>query len=645
MLVKIREHKGYFFTGLLIVWFALSKAFAFKQTLELDVAQNTKFTTAIGDLANSISGNRTKSPAFIYFFNPIRLFINNFVDVFRHLFSIPQNGNSGPIIGWFGVVLIMGFAALVTSRARVAILVVTLLVGCGLLGMWPDTMDTISMTIAAVLLSLAIGIPMGIWAGLSDRVLKLVTPILDLAQILPTMVYLAPLAIFFMIGEAAATVATMIYSIPIAIRITSHAIRSLNFSPIEASISMGATEKQTLRKVQLPMAKQMIVLGINQTVMAALSFVVIAALIAAPGLGKPVVYALTIQNTGQGLVAGLAVVFLAILLDRATSAAATKQKSFIPPTEKQVRARRITLGISGLVTLVGVFMSHSIKSLGNFPTTIDIATPIAKATNTFVNFLVNDISFSTVAFKDLISNWVLNPIENMLAQSPWFLTLSMFVVIAFVLAGTRIAILTFVLLMGIVGTGLWFDSMITLTQTIVATMLTMIVGVALGIWVGRNKRVDALLKPFMDAGQTMPAFVYLVPVLGLFGPTRFTAIATGIVYSIPVVVKIVGEGIRSVPESMVEAATAAGSNVRQIITKVQLPSAKKAIMLAANQGMIFVLAVIVIGGFVGSGGLGYLVIMGSSKPELAGKGLVAGLAILILGVTIDRIAQTASRRI
>ena len=92
------------------------------------------------------------------------------------------------------------------------------------------------------------------------------------------------------------------------------------------------------------------------------------------------------------------------------------------------------------------------------------------------------------------------------------------------------------------------------------------------------------------------------------------------------------------------AATAAGSNVRQIITKVQLPAAKKAIMLSANQGMIFVLAVIVIGGFVGSGGLGYLVIMGSSKPELAGKGLVAGLVILLLGVAIDRVAQSASRR-
>jgi glycine betaine/proline transport system permease protein len=437
----------------------------------------------------------------------------------------------------------------------------------------------------------------------------------------------------------------MVYSIPISIRITSHAIRTLNFSPVEASISMGATEKQTLRKVQLPMAKQMIVLGINQTVMAALSFVVIAALIAAPGLGKPVVAALTIQNTGRGLVAGLAVVAMAILLDRATSAAAVKQKSFIPPTDKQIAARRRNITISGLVTLAIVIASHFVEKLQTFPASFNIAKPVEDVTNRFVDFLVNDVSWATVGFKDFISIWVLNPIEDMLARAPWFMTLSMFVIVALVLAGTRVAFLTFALLMGIVATGLWFDSMVTLTQTIVATLLTMIVGVVLGIMVGRSKRMDSLLRPFMDAGQTMPAFVYLVPMLGLFGPTRFTAIATGIVYSIPVVVKIVGEGIRTVPETIIEAATAAGSNVRQIITKVQLPSAKKALLLAANQGMIFVLAVIVIGGWVGAGGLGYLVIMGSSKPELTGKGLVAGLAILILGVTIDRIAQAAARRV
>ncbi len=644
MLAKLQQRKGYALLTLIALWFLLAKIFQGRDTLEISVADNTPVTSAFEEAANSIRGNRTKSAIFIYFFNPIRLLINGFVESIRVLISVPVNGAAAPYIGWFGVIAIVAFIVYATSRLRIALLAVALLLGCGALGMWQFTMDTIAMTIAAVLLSLLFGIPLGIWAGLSDRVLKALTPFLDLAQILPTLVYLAPLALFFMIGVAAATVATMIYSIPITIRITSHAIRSLNFSPVEASISMGATDKQTLGKVQLPMAKQMIVLGINQTVMAALSFVVIAALIAAPGLGKPVIEALTIRNTGRGFVAGLAVVFVAIMLDRATSAAAKKQQSFIPPTEKQLKARRVKIAVSGLFAVIAAIASNFVSALATFPASFNIAKPVEDVTNRFTEFLTTDFYFLTVGFKDFISLWVLNPIENVLAQAPWYLTITMIVLIALILGGIRVAILSFALLMLIVFSGIWFDAMITLTQTIVATILTMVVGIALGIWVGRSNRADTLLRPFLDAGQTLPAFVYLVPMLGLFGPTRFTAIATGIIYSIPVVVKIVGEGIRAVPASIVEAATAAGSNVRQIITKVQLPASKKALLLATNQGMIFVLAVIVIGGFVGSGGLGYLVILGGSKPELQGKGLVAGLVILLLGVIIDRIAQAAARR-
>ena len=627
-----------------MVWIAFSRIFQGDQTLELATSDNTAFTTSVGDVAASIRGNRTKSAAFIYFFNPIRAAINGFVEIIRSIISVPSGNSIIPVIGWFGVVAIVAFAVYATSKLRTALLAVSLLLACGALGMWQFTMDTLAMTLASVLLSLLFGIPLGIWAGLSDRVLKILTPFLDLAQILPTLVYLAPLALFFLIGTASATIATMVYSIPIAIRITAHAIRNLNQSPIEAALSMGSTPKQTLTKVQLPMAKQMIILGVNQTVMAALSFVVIAALIGAPGLGKPVVDALIIRNVGQGFVAGFAVVFVAILLDRSTSAAAKAQEGFIPMTSQQIQRGRIKRGLAGLAAIAAIFASRSVLSLAVWPGSINIAQQVEDVTNHVTKWVTTNLYIFTVGFKDFISNWVLNPIETLLAFSPWFVTLSAIVLIAAVIGGIRVAMLATGLLALIVLSGLWHEAMITLTQTIVATLLTMSIGIALGIWVGRSVRAERILRPFLDAGQTLPAFVYLIPMLGLFGPTRFTAIATGIVYSIPVVVKIVSEGIRAVPVAMIEAATVAGSTVRQIITKVQLPAAKKAILLATNQGMIFVLAVVVIGGFVGSGGLGYLVILGGSKPDLQGKGLVAGFAILLLGVTIDRIAQASARR-
>lgn len=644
MLQRVAERKGWVLLGLFVVWVVLSRLFHGVATLELPVAENTSVTTAFGEAAASIRGNRTTSPAFVYVFNPLRVFITGFVDLLRAVISVPAGGAVIPLVGWLGVVGIVAFVVYATSRLRVMVLAVSLLLGCAALGMWQHTMDTFAMTAAAVILSLAIGIPLGVWAGLSDRVLKVLTPFLDLAQILPTLVYLAPLALFFLIGEASATIATMVYSIPIAIRITSHAIRTINYAPVEASESMGATDRQTLLKVQLPMAKQMIVLGVNQTVMAALSFVVIAALIAAPGLGKPVVQALTIRNVGEGFVAGLAVVFVAIMLDRSTSAAAKKQVSFVPPTPAQIKRRRINVGIAGLLAVVSVVLSRSMMWAAVWPEQLDVSKQVSDVTNTAVHWITTNLYFITSGFKDFISYTVLNFIEDTLAQSPWFLTFGAITLVAWILAGTRIAALAAGLMALIVGSGLWFEAMITLTQTIVATMLTMIFGVALGVWVGRSDRADAALRPFMDAGQTMPAFVYLIPMLGLFDATRFTAIATGIVYSIPVVVKIVGEGIRAVPGGIIEAATAMGSNTWQLITKVQLPAAKKSLLLATNQGMIFVLAVIVIGGFVGAGGLGYLVILGGSKPDLQGKGLVAGAVILLLGVMIDRIAQATAKR-
>ena len=630
--------------GVFVVWIILSRIFSGKLTLEIAVPQNTPFTSFVGELARSIRANRTDGFAFKYFFNPIRQTIDTFVTSIREIISIPAQGSTIPLIGWFGVIVLIGFVVFAISNLKTAILAMTLTLACGALGLWTYSMDTLAMTIAAVSLSLAIGIPVGIAAGRSDFVLKLVTPILDLAQILPTLVYLAPLALFFLIGPASATIATMVYSIPIAIRLTAFGIRGVAKSPVEASVSMGSTSIQSLAKVQLPMAKKTIVLGVNQTVMAALSFVVIAALIGAPGLGKPVIEALIIRNVGEGFVAGFAVVFLAIMLDRSTTAAVVKQNTFVPPSPAQQLRRKIGLTAAGIFTIISIFLSRQFAWAAYFPKDFDFSKPVANAADVAVHWTTETFDFFTTGLIKVVTRGILNPLEALLSNAPWFLTVLAITAISAIIGGFRSSLITVVLLLAIAGSGLWFDTMITFAQTIVATMLTMLIGVSLGIWVGRSEKANRIIRPIMDAGQVLPAFVYLIPMLGFFGPARFTAIATGIVYSIPVVVKIVGQGIRDVPVTIIEAATSAGSTTRQLITKVQLPAIKNSLLLATNQGLIFVLAVVVIGGFVGAGGLGYLVILGSSKPELQGKGLVAGLAILLLGVMIDRIAQYAVRR-
>jgi glycine betaine/proline transport system permease protein len=646
----VDEHVPEFFrrkwvliVGLLIAWFVLGRIFRGVHTLDLPNAEDTPTTAFLGDMAANIRAARAENPVFVYVFNPFRQGIESFIEVIRLTISEPASGAVIPLIGWFGVLALIGFIVFATSNWRTSLLSMVLILGCGILGMWTYSMDTLALTLGAVILSLAIALPIGIWAGLNDKVMTAVRPILDLAQITPTLVYLAPLALVFLIGVAAATIATMIYSIPIGIRITAHAIRSLHNGPIEAAESMGSTRWQKLTKVQLPMAKRTIILGVNQTTLAALSFVVIAALIGAPGLGEPIVRALSIRSIGDGVTAGLAVVLLAIMLDRATTAAVVKSNQ-IPLTGQPLLRRRIGLIVAGIATIVAILLSRQQLWAAVFPDALNFNEAIGGGADSFTEWFTSTFYFFTTTFNETFTVYILNPIEYLLADSPWYLTVIMISVIAAIIGGRGVALLSAVLLLLIVWIGLWNDTMITLTQVLMATVIVMVIGVALGVAAGRSEKVERVLKPFLDAGQTLPAFVYLVPVLALFGPTRFAAIVCGVFYAAPVVVRIVADGVRGVPKEMVEAAIASGSSTTQVVTKVQLPASKKSLLLGANQGLIFVLAVVIIGALVGAGGLGYLVLQGASKPELQGKGLAAGLAIVLLGIVMDRIAHSSAKR-
>ena len=194
------------------------------------------------------------------------------------------------------------------------------------------------------------------------------------------------------------------------------------------------------------------------------------------------------------------------------------------------------------------------------------------------------------------------------------------------------------------GVGLWQDSMVTLAMTLVATVMVMIFGVIVGVWMGRSRRADAFIRPILDALQTMPPLVYLVPALALFPVGRFLAIVAAVLYAAPVAIKITADGIRGVAVTTVEAAHSLGSSRWQMVSKVQVPMSKGSIVLAANQGLLFVLSMVVIGGLVGGGALGFLVINGFSQREDFGKGLAAGIAITALGIMLDRITvHTAAR--
>ncbi|WP_328975258.1 ABC transporter permease [Streptomyces canus] len=630
--------------AILVVWLVLFAVLRGKQTLSLAAADLTDLHRWLNDVNDSIGANRNSNPLFLYGFNEIRLVIDNLVTFVQDLISQPSGDRPLPQIGWLGVVGLAGYVSWAVANWRVALLAVAGFTFLGLQGLWQESMDTLALTLSAVLVALLFALPLGVWAGLSERANRIVTPFLDFMQTMPTFVYLAPLTLFFLIGGASATIATVIYAAPPAIRITAHAIRSVPATTVEAAASMGATRRQSLLKVLLPMSKRTVVMGINQTIMAALAMVTIAALIDAPGLGKTVVQALQSLDVGTAFNAGLAIVVMAIVLDRVTTAASGRAEAARRSGSALLKWRRHLLAAGGVVAAVLVYLSHTYLWAAEFPGDGSTGSNIAKAADNVTTWAQDNLSGLTNGFRDAITNGLLNPFQTLLTDSPWWLVGAALIGIAVVLGGWRAGITTAVCVGLLVATGVWSDGMTTLASTVVATVLVMLLGVVFGVWMGRSALVDRMVRPTLDAAQVMPPFVYLVPFLALFGATRFTAIVAAIVYAAPVAIKIIADGVRTVPATTVEAATSTGCNTWQIITKVQLPMARSALTLATNQGLIYVLSMVVVGGLVGAGALGYDVVAGFSQGQLYGKGLAAGLAIVLLGVMFDRITQAAARR-
>ncbi|MFZ0142403.1 MAG: ABC transporter permease subunit, partial [Aeromicrobium sp.] len=669
--------------AIVVVWVGLWLALRGTQTRELGFQDTTGFHTWLNEIRDWVQLNGPGNWFFGGVLGTIGDVFNAVFEILQKLISIAATPRPVPEIGWLGVVAIAAWITWAVAGIRSTILVTVSMLFFGIFGLWSESMDLLLVTILSVLVCFVLGLPTGIMMARNKTLSTVVTPVLDIMQTMPPFAYLAPIALGFGIGPTTGIVLTVIYAFPPLVRITEHGIRSVPATTIEAARSMGLTNRQMLRQVQLPMARRTIVVGINQSMMAALSMATIAALVNGPGLGKPVVAALQVQNIGAASVAGIAIVLMAIMLDRTTTAASERSESqgrsgiasvsgpgvmlagialeALPRWAKEdagkgVRRPRLTTagrwmvrGVWAIPVIVAVVLSRSQINLAAFPDRevwpflkpID-GQSLSKGINNLSDWVIDKVDVVTLAVKDGVTNGVINPFQELLADSPWWLMGVVILAIAFVLGGVRPLIISAVCLAIIFATGLWNDSMVTLAMTLIATVLVMAVAVVLGVGMGRSRRTDTIIRPFLDAFQTIPPFVYLVPALALFGVGRFTAIMAALAYAVPIATKLVADGIRGVSPTTVEAAMASGITRWQMITKVQLPMAREALVLATNQGILYVLSMVVIGGMVGGGSLGYIVVSGFSQDQLFGKGLAAGIAITALGVMLDRIARHAA---
>jgi glycine betaine/proline transport system permease protein len=229
-------------------------------------------------------------------------------------------------VPWFVIILLVGFAGWkLVGNLKTEILFMGFLLVIGLFGYWDLSMQTLALVIASVLFALLVGLPLGIVMARSDRAENIFKPILDAMQTMPSFVYLIPALMFFGMGKVPAMFATIIYAVPPVIRLTNVGIRTVDVEAVEAAKAFGATKKQILFDVQLPLAKPSIMVGINQTTMMALAMVVIGSMIGAKGLGMEVLLAIGRIEVGRGFEAGISIVFLAVIIDRITHSLSVKK--------------------------------------------------------------------------------------------------------------------------------------------------------------------------------------------------------------------------------------------------------------------------------------------------------------------------------
>jgi glycine betaine/proline transport system permease protein len=584
----------------------------------------------LGRTSDWIIDNRDSHPLFLYFFGHVsNAVVISVRAVYLGLLAV----------GWAGVTAIGALIAWRVAGVRLALGTALAFLACGALGMWVPTMQTLALMIVAVVTSVVVGALLGLAAGLSDRMDRALRPVLDTMQVLPAFAYLLPVVLVFGIGVPAAVLATVVYAAPPMARLTALGLRGADKEVLEAVESLGSTARQRLLTARIPLARKELLLGVNQTIMMALSMAVIASVIGAGGLGDRVYQALASVDVGAALAAGIPIVLLAVVLDRVTAAAGAGLGEEPKPRAYWLFALAAAAAVAVAGRLAGRLEWPDAWSL-------NIAEPVNRAVDWMTDHLYSGVPVigGTADWAGRFTTWVLDPLRDGLQWLPWWSVLLVVAALAWLIGTWRTA-LTAVFAMAAIGVlGVWKPSLDTLSQVLAAVAVTLVLGIATGIAAARSDRFERLLRPVLDVFQTMPQFVYLIPVVALFGVGRAPAVAAAVVYALPAVVRITTQGLRQVDPAALESARSLGATSGQQLRQVQLPLARPALLLAVNQGVVLVLAVVIIGGLVGGGALGYDVVFGLAQGDLA-TGLVAGAAIVCLGLMLDRVTQPTERRV
>lgn len=548
-------------------------------------------------------------------------------------------------------------------------------------GYWNESMSTLSLVAISVPLALMMGGAIGLLANEYPRFKGPVQSVLDVMQTIPTFAYLTPLLVLFGFGPVVGLIASAIYAAPPMARNVILGLERVDPEVREAAIMSGGTRSQQLFQVEIPTASQQIMVGVNQCLMAALSMVIIAAVIGGfNDIGWEVLLTMRKAQFGQALLAGLVIVVFAVVIDRMSGALAQQREYY----DRRVVWALVAGGLVVAAVTWGqlpdvsdyAFFDSSAdyvdRSLGAFTAANGAALDGIKNGAMFYILLPLRIGlddavltftwgfdwtagmtvmlFACAAAVGLLLAWRGNLVAGILtvvaigilhtgvSQLPWPFVMVAVGAIAWVSGGKRLTVICVSMLVLILLSDLWERSLLSLYLCGAAVFACAVIGALTGLLCAVSPLAWRIIQPICDMLQTIPLFVFLIPVLMFFQIGEFSAFLAIIAYAIVPMIRYTRHGLTTTPDDLVEAAVSSGATGWQIMREVRIPFAAPTILLGLNQTILYAFAMLVIAALIGTTGLGQSIYLALGKADV-GLGLAAGAAMAMLAMIADRLVQ------
>lgn len=508
------------------------------------------------------------------------------------------------------------------------------------MGQWKWTMETLSVIVVAVPVTVGLGLCIGVAAWRWRWVERVLDPLLNIAQSLPHFAYMIPVVVFIGVGPKAGAIVTIIFAIPPMIRMTLLGMKKVPPEVVESGQMCGANRWQSLRHVRLPTARHEVLIGVNQVIMQCLAMVVLASFIGMPGLGQKLLQLLQALKIGRSVEIGITIVFIAVVLDQCSKAWTQKQQVHFDAAATWYERHRLLVWWAAAMAVLAALAYF-------FPLFAEIkrtqALSVAKQLDAAVGWLIGHLDPITYALRAFLIQWVLIPMRDAYLWLPFTAVLCLCAAAGWRQGGLRSAVVCVAFIAAIAASGWWDRAMITAYMVSFAVLVAAAVGLPLGIWAAGEKTRARRVLLVCDTAQTFPSFIYLIPVVMLFGVNDVAAIFAVIAFAAVPMTRYTIEGLLAVPPALVEAADMAGADRRQKLRYVLFPMALPIIATGFNQTIMFSLFMVIIAAFIGTQDLGQEMQRALSSTDV-GKGLVLGLCVAFMGLTADHLLSRWSAR-